>query len=233
MRAGVRPSDMVRLWWRPVVLMALACGALGACSSGQSGGTSAGSCAAVIVHEGHTYWGAAPVKRDPVRTGRLVNGVIPACDDTGGQEPAGPDEHVKVAELAGVPISTAFVWQNTVFVRRGSELPALTRPWFRAPRCTTAGDFSMTADWLGVRGPRKPRFDGDIRLPYRLEVHVVDGPSRYVGAILHVHADRATDPALGPRDGKTSLSQGGQVAARVDCVDGKFHVLSVHVPHTR
>jgi hypothetical protein len=91
----------------------------------------------------------------------------------------------------------------------------------------------MTADWLGVTGSHKPRFEGDIRLPYRLEVHAVDGPGRYVGATLHVHADRATDPALGPRDVKTSLWHGGQVAARVDCVDGRFHVLSVHVPHTR
>lgn len=229
----MRPSDMVRLWWRPFVLMALACGAFGACSSGQSSGTSSTSCAAVIVHDGREYWGTAPVKRDPDTTRRLVTGVMPACDDTGGQEPAEPAEHVKVAELADVPITTAFLWQNTAFVRRGSELPAVTRPWFHAPRCTTVGDFDMTADWLGVMGPHEPRSDGDVRLPYRLEVHVVDGPSRYVGATLHVHADRATDPALGPRDVRASLWHGGQVAARVDCVDGRFHVLSVHVPHTR
>jgi hypothetical protein len=173
------------------------------------------------------------VKRDPATTGRVADGVIPACDDTGGQVPAGADEHVKVAELADVPITTAFLWENTVFVRRGSELPALTRPWFHAPRCTSAGDFSMTADWRGVVGPHKPRLDGDIRLPYRLEVHVVDGPSRYVGATLHVHADRATDPALGPRDVTTSQPRGGQVAARVDCIDGRFHVLSLRVPHTK
>jgi hypothetical protein len=224
---------MVRLWWRPVLLVALACGLFGACSSGQSGGTPAASCAAVIVHDGHTYWGTAPVKRDPDTTGRLVNGVRPACDDTSGQETAGPAEHVKVAELAGVPITTAFLWHTTVFVRRGSDLPAGTRPWFHAPRCRSAGDFNMTADWLGVTAPHKPRFDGDIRLPYRLELHVVDGPSPYVGATLQVHADRATDPALGPRDVTTSLWHGGQVAARVDCVDGRFHVLSLRVPHTK
>lgn len=212
--------------------VALLAGALAACTSGHSGGSASASCAAAVVYDGHLYLGQRPPKRDPATTGRLFDAVLPGCDDTGGQLPADPDERVKVSELADVPITTAFLWQDTVFVRRGHELPAVSRPWFRAPRCATDGRFRLRADWLGVTGPRKTRFDGDLRPPYRLEVHVVDGPSEYVGTTVHVRADAGTDPLLGPRDEKTSLQHGGRVVAQVECVDGRFHAVSLRVPST-
>jgi hypothetical protein len=86
---------------------------------------------------------------------------------------------VQVAELADVPLQTAFLWNGSVFIREGRELPAANRAWFRAPDCATAGTFVIVADWLGVTGPKKPRFDGDLRTPYRLEVRVTHGPSTY------------------------------------------------------
>jgi len=215
---------------RPLVVVVVGCLALAACAGGQTGGTASASCVAVIVYDGHSYWGQGGLKRDPPTTGRLIGAVLPGCDDTGGQLPAEPDARVQIAELADVPISTAFLWQGTVFVRRGHGLPAVSRPWFRAPRCTTDGRFGLTGDWLGVTGPHKPRFDGDIRPPYRLEVHVVDGPKEYVGATVHVRADAGTDPVLGPRDVASSLQHGRQVVARVDCVDGQFHAVSLRVP---
>jgi hypothetical protein len=202
--------------------------ALSSCASGAGGG--AASCAAVIEYRGHAYWGAGPVKRDPATTGRLVTGVIPVCDDSGGQRPEDPAEQVEVAELALVPLDTAFTWNGSIFVRAGRELPAATRPWFHAPLCRRDDEFDLTADWLGVTGPNKPRFDGDLRPPYRLEVHVTQGPEEYVGATVLVHADAATEPGLGARDVRSSLWKGGQVTARVDCVDGRFHARSLRVP---
>ena len=86
-----------------------------------------------------------------------------------------PEETVQVAELDGVPLETAFLWADTIYLRRGRELPAATQIWFRAPRCTSDGEFDLIADWLGVTGPKKPRFDGDLRPPYRLQVHVTQG----------------------------------------------------------
>ncbi|HYQ31682.1 MAG TPA: hypothetical protein VEQ83_00595 [Lapillicoccus sp.] len=202
--------------------------ALSSCSSRDGGGEA--SCAAVIEYRGHAYWGSGPLKRDPATTGRLVAGVIPACDDSGGQQPEDPAEPVEVAELADVPLDTAFTWNGAVFVRAGRELPAATRPWFHAPLCRRDAEFDLTADWVGVTRQEQPRFDGDLRPPYRLEVHVTQGPEEYVGATVLVHADAATKPGLGPRDVKSSLWEGGRVTARVECVDGRFHALALRVP---
>ena len=190
-------------------LVVLTCVALASCASGDAGagssGTGSASCAAAVVYQGHTYLGHGGVKRDPATTGRLVEGVVPSCDDSGGQEPVEPDERVPVAELADVPLETAFLWNGGVYLRNGRRLPAATETWFREQRCTSAGEFDLTADWLGAAGPVKPRFDGDLRPPYRLEVHVTEGPQKYVGTTIRVHADAATDPALGTRDVRTSL----------------------------
>ncbi len=101
------------------------------------------------------------------------------------------------------------------------------------PRCTSDGEFELTADWLGVTGPKKVRFDGDLRPPYRLRVHVTEGPAevrRHHDPGARRRRDRAR--ALGPRDVKESLWQGGQVAARVQCVHGRFRAVSLAVPPT-
>lgn len=215
---------------RELVLLALLV-PLAACGSPVSvGGGGNASCAAVIEYDGHTYWGRGDLKRDPATTGREVTAVIPACDDTGGQDPAVGDESVRVSELVDVPLATGFLWQDAVYVREGSRLPPTTDAWFRAQRCDTAGAFELVADWLGVTSPHEPRFDGDLRPPYRLEVRVTDGPKEYVGTSIVLRADGATDPGLGPRDVKQSLWKGGQVAARVTCDEGRFRALSLRVP---
>jgi predicted small secreted protein len=213
--------------------LALTCTTLAACSPNDVVGEGVGSgasCAAMINYRGHSYWGGGELRRDPARTGRLVTGAIPGCDDTGGQLPPPSPESVQVAELADVPLRTALWWAGTVYVRTGRQLPAWTRLWFRAPRCLLARTFSLRADWLGVTGPNEPRFDGDLRPPYRLSVHVTDGPEEYVGATVQVHADTATEPGLGPVDVKASLWKGGEVTARVRCVDGRFRAVSLVVP---
>jgi hypothetical protein len=222
---------VVRLSRRGAVLLAVGCAALTSCASlatDADSGQSA-SCAAVVVYRGHTYRGQAPVKQDPATTGRLVRGAVPGCDDSGGTvgihaEPA------RLAELADVPVETALLFNGVVYVRRGGALPAAARTWFKAPRCSSTEPFALTADWIGVTGPGKPRFDGDLRPPYRLDVHVRSGPKAYVGATVQLDADAATDPRLRPRDVKGGLWKGGQVAARISCVDGRFHALALRVP---
>jgi hypothetical protein len=211
-------------------LLIFGCAVLASCSSGGSGGEGSAACAAQVRYEGHTYWGAGELKRDPATTGRRVKAVLPACDDSGGQEPTDPDTWVDADVLAYVPAETAVLWNGGVYLRDGRELPAAARLWFRTPRCTTDGQFDMIADWLGVIGPKAPRFDGDLRLPYRLEVHVTNGPDAYTGTRIQMHADAATDPGLGPNDVKTSLWKGGQLVARVECLGGQFHALSLRVP---
>ena len=122
---------------------------------------------------------------------------------------------------------TAVLFDGSVYVRDGRDLPEATRGWFRAPRCGGAGTFEVTGDWLGVTGPRRPRFDGDLRPPYRLEVHVTSGPTRYVGATIMLRATRSTVPALTPSDVRTSLWRGGQVTASVRCTDRGFEALAL------
>ena len=220
----------VALAVRSTCALALAGTALASCSDGGDGDPGSAACPAVVMRHGHTYWGVGQVKRDPATTGRLVDAVVPACDDSGGQRPVEPDEPVQVHELADVPVGTAVLRDGRVYLREGRELPSVAQPWFRAPRCTSEDEFGLTADWLGVTGPNTPRFDGDLRPPYRLEVHVVEGPRAYVGATVLVHADATTEPGLGPRDVKTSLWRGGRVIARVTCVHGRFHAVSLRTP---
>ena len=123
---------------------------------------------------------------------------------------------------------TAVYFQGAIYVRDGRHLPKRTQRWFRASRCDMPGRFEVTGDWLGVRGPKKPRFDGDIRVPYRVEMHVTSGPARYVGATITVRATESTDPTLTPADVKASLWRGGRVTASVRCADRKFTALALH-----
>lgn len=69
------------------------------------------------------------------------------------------------------------------------------------------GTFELTSDWLGITGSRRTRFVGDLRPPYRLEVHVTKGPPAYVGATIALHADIGTDPA-GRRERPQKASTG-------------------------
>jgi hypothetical protein len=132
-----------------------------------------------------------------------------------------------VEELADVAPATAVLFRGSVYVRDGRDLPGTTRGWFRAPGCGSTGTFELTGDWLGVTGSRRPRFDGDLRPPYRLEVHVTSGPTRYVGATIMLRATRSTVPALTPSDVRTSLWRGGQVRASVRCTDRRFEALAL------
>jgi hypothetical protein len=61
-------------------------------------------------------------------------------------------------------------------------------------------------------------------------VHVTSGPDAYAGTTIQVHAMQPPTPDSVRNDVKTSLWNGGQVAARVDCVGGRFRAVSLRVP---
>jgi hypothetical protein len=217
-------SNFMRLAVAPVA-GAIVLAGLSGCSSRDAGSA---SCAAVLVYDGHTYAGTGEIKRDPEITGRSMPAVLPGCDDTGGQAETEQDEPVRVNELVDVAPSTAVLFQGSIYVRDGRDLPERTQRWFRAPRCATDRTFELAGDWLGVTGPTTLRFDGDIRPPYRLKVHVTSGPTRYVGTTITVRATEATDPDLTPADVKSSLWQGRQVNASVRCAARHFEALALH-----
>lgn len=188
-------------------------------AGGGSGGSGAGDCAALLEYGGHRYYGERELRRDPATTGRVETGTVPGCDDGGG---AGPDRRVQVAELAEVPMARAVLVDGRLYVRYDRRLPEAVRGWFPAPGCSTPLDFEVRGDWLGVRGAHRPRFDGDLRPPYRVAVHVTAGPEEYLGATIRLLATGATHPGLGPDDVRSSLLAGGGLVAEVRCADGLF-----------
>lgn len=201
-------------------------GSAGACQAPSDGGGEA-SCAAVIELDGHTYWGRGGLDRIPPTTGEALPAVVPGCDDSGGQDEPVRDESVQVQVLDGVEPRVAVLYHDTLYLREGESLPEETAAWFRASRCTTEGEFELTADWLGVRSSRKTRFDGDVRLPYRMMVRVTEGPAPYVGGKVTLRASAPTGPTLTPEDVKSSLWEGGRVEATVRCEEGRFVLVAV------
>jgi hypothetical protein len=227
----IRPTRMrlqtARNRIRAVLLSVLCLTLTGGCGASSGGGDGAASCAAVIELDGHTYWGRGGVERIPPTTDRSLPAVLPGCDDSGGQDGAVEEESVEVQVLADLEPTVAVLFQDTIYVRDGAKLPEETQIWFRAPRCASSGEFELTADWLGVRSTKKVRFDGDIRLPYRLMVKVTDGPSSYLGTKLTLRASTSTGPTLSPHDVKASLWEGGRVVATVRCDQGGFDLVDV------
>ncbi|QZY27898.1 hypothetical protein K6T13_10325 [Nocardioides coralli] len=184
----------------------------------------------MIEYDGHTYWGQAQLMRRPEVSGRTVTVVRPGCEDSGGQGEVEQDTEVEARELADVGPETAVLVGDSLFVREGRDLPEQLDDWFRSPPCTSPGRFELTAQWLGITSPNEPRFDGDVQAPYRLEVRVTDGPTRYVDATITIRATTGTHPALQPGDVESSLWEGGFVIATVRC-DGEDFVATGIVAH--
>lgn len=179
------------------------------------------ACAAIVEYDGQRYLGHGGLDRVPGTTGRTEKGVAPGCDDTfDGDVPE--DREVVVEQLEDVPLDVAFLVDGSVYVREGRELPDETRAWFVPPSCEEAGSFEVAGAWLGVQGGPEPRFDGDIRPPYRLEVSIEDGPAAYVDTTVEIHANEQTEPLLTTKDVKQALWSPGTLTAEVHCEDGRF-----------
>lgn len=199
---------------RILVLALAAMLVFGGCNDDDARGGGSGSCPAELDYAGHRYVGSGELKRDPATTGRIETASTTGC--------GGISVEVDVAELADLPLARALLAQGTVYFRTDLPYPDQARAWYVAPRCGRAGSFEVRGNWLGVRGPNEPRFDGDIRLPYRLDVHVTGGAKDYVSTTITIHATLDTAPALTPNDVKTALWNPGELFAEVHCEDGKF-----------
>ena len=180
----------------------------------SAGTSSDASCAALLEYDGDEYGGHGDLKRQPATTGRVETGVAPGCDDGNGEA---PDRQVRVAELADLPMDRAVLVEGSLYVRTDLPFPESARPWFVPPSCHTRGSFELQGDWISVQGPKEPRFDGDLRMPYRLGVRVTGGPVEYRETTIQVHVDERTAPTLGPDDVNTSLWEGGGVVAEMRC----------------
>jgi hypothetical protein len=209
---------------RPYLAALAAAALLGGCEETpvSSGGDS--PCQTVLDYHGHRYVRHGELRRDPTTTGRVDSGTMPACDDGNGAEPA---RQVQVAELADVSQRRAVLVEGTLYVRTDLPFPEVARIWFVSPRCSTGGWFELDDDRLSVAGAPRPRFDGDLRPPYRLGVHVTHGPRKYLGTTIRIQVTRRTHPSLGPEDVKTSLWQGGGLNARIRWFKHAFEATSI------
>ncbi|MDN4175057.1 hypothetical protein QWY28_18985 [Nocardioides sp. SOB77] len=200
-------------------------------SAGQelpgTGAVAAAICAATLELDGRTYLGHGELRRQPEVTGRRLDGVVPGCDDTPNRGDPEPDRSVQAEELADLPAEVAVLLDGSVYVRDGEELPPEVRVWFDSPTCDHAGELGLTGTWLAVRGPHEPRFDGDIRPPYRIEVEVTTGAPSYAGTRLWIHVGPAADPLLGAADVRDTLWEGGVVRASVRCDSDRFVATAV------
>ncbi len=161
-------------------------GGRGSVASGEA------SCAAVVEYDRRRYLGYGDLVREPETTGRVGRGSVPACDD--GEAATGYG--VEVSELADVPMHRAVLVDGSVYVREGQRLPKAARSWFVPPPCTTDGRFELRGDWISAEGPHRPRFDGDLRPPYR-----------WVSASARDHGSTSGRPSRSePRSGRIPLS---------------------------
>ena len=208
-----------------VLALAVACLPLGLTSCGASGPTlgettrSSASCAAVLRVDGKDYLGTGGLRRDPPVTGEEIEAVLPGCNDTGGE--AQPGETVSAQVLSEVDSDTALLFNGDVYVREGSEAPDL-RTGARRPRATPTAPSSSRARGSGSRVRTSRSRTATSSFPYRITMHVDEGPDEYERAQVVVHAGAETNPALGPDDVKSTLWTGGTVTAQVRCDGDKF-----------
>ena len=193
--------------------------------SNTTGGTGANACAAVVVLDGQSYSGHGDLMRIPATTGRTDVGRRPSCDDSGGQQPEDPAVDVEVEEIKGIPISQAFLVGDSFYIRDGADLPELARPWFRPQTCDPDGPTGLTGRWLGVTTQIEPRFDGDLRPPYRIDFRIdetqPDHPA-YAGWRVVIRVPGVADPALTPQDVEDALWDGAPLTVRVHCEGKRF-----------
>ena len=204
---------------RPLTLALLLTLALAGCSGSPGGSSGAASCADLVRYDDHRYHGEGELQRMPATGGPAGTATRVTCDDGSGESEA---DEVDVTELRDVPLERAFLSHGQIYVRDGRDLPEAARVWFARTTCDETGPFELTGQWLGVASPRKVRFDGDIRPPYRITAWVTAGPPAYVDTRVTVHATGRTHPQLGPQDVKRSLWEGGDVTAHLHCAGGRF-----------
>lgn len=211
---------------RRVLMCALIAGAVfGACggaTSGTEGGT--GSCAFVGEFRGGNYEPVA-VRKAPAEGEHLGTAVLPACENTGGDEEA-QDERIEVARLQGVPPQEAILWQgrfDQVLVHEGTSLPPEVAALMQPPGCDTEdAPVQLSGPWLGIIGPGQET-EVDLKPPYRVDMFVEEASDqRYERALITVRVPRDAGEPLTPEDVRESLWKGGTIDVDAICDDSAY-----------
>lgn len=199
-------------------------------NSGGGGGDGAGSsasCAALIVWHGQTYMGVGGLVIQPAHGRPLGLATIPPCQDTGDQTQPGGAQHVPVFALGRTSPHRAIVNGTSVYVRNATHLPRSVVALLRVPACTEPQQFPVVARWGGVETSHKPKFDGDLRPPYRLDLLVTDGPAPLHRAQITAAVDSSTTGLLTPADVRTVLWTYGTLHLTMSCAGKAYHVNAI------
>lgn len=188
----------------------------------------AAACVLTVVYQGNRYfeWSVEVVPREG---GPLGTGIIPDCNDTGGEP--GRGEAIELTGLEGVSPEIALLWRGrpeAVLVREGfeNELPAELRR--EAPACDPADEpIRLAGPWFGLFGPR-PGDPEDVDLETSYDVKLFAAESsvpRYERAFLVVRVPAGLDRSL-TRDDLRWLWD-GTIELSVVCRDGRYVAESV------
>lgn len=186
----------------------------------------AGACILTIEYQGNRYFETA-VEVVPREAEPLGTGVIPDCNDTGGEP--GPGDEVEVSALAGVPPEVALFWPGrpeSVLVREGFEnrLPAALRQ--EAPTCDPTDEpIRLAGPWFGIWG-RGDLEDVDLTASYEVKLFAAKSSApRYERAFLLVRVPAGLERSL-TRDNLRWLWD-GTIAVTAACRDGRYLAESV------
>jgi hypothetical protein len=193
------------------------------------GGAGLDACMLVMTYDGARFEGApgGPPDRAPVLTGRSATASLATCDDGAGPDSGG---EVEVEEIDGVALETAFWHQGSIMVREGADLPQALDPLYRAPTCELAGEVEVRGQWLGVVSKKKPRFDGDLRPPLRIQLYVEetsDAAADLDRYTIWVRDDGTARPALDKTMAEEALwSSRAALETVLVCSGGRFQARS-------
>ena len=186
--------------------------------------SSSSSCAMVLRWEDQEYTGGFPLRQRPPLTGRLIDMVLPGCDDTGSGE-AEPDEVVQVEEIEGIDPAVAVYWHEAAHLAEGAEVPPELEQYRRRRTCDPEGPTTLVTEWVGVRQRKEVRFDGDFRPPLRLDVREVE-----TGDQLRIQDLGGADPDLGKRHARRALwSTDAYLVVDVHCEGTDFVADGYHL----
>ena len=179
----------------------------------------------MLDYRGDRYTSAGDLARLPTAVGTAGQATYPPCDDTGGRLPSGGGGQVSVGRIRGVDPGTAFLANGRLWLHRDvTSLPGFVRASRLPVPCTLRGPVTVSGTWLSVESPRRVRFDGDVRPPYRIELasgtpSVV--PAGYQSVVLSVAGTRDTRTAT-PAEVRRTLQSGDPVDVEVHCDGRRF-----------
>lgn len=193
------------------------------------GGDPEADCARELTYDGATYTPVPGTLRMPI-AGKTLPGVARTggCDDGNGR--SDPTD-LTVQAVPGVG-SVAVIVSGDLWIRFGSELPPALSDVRADPTCETSSvPLSLEGTVTSLEPTQAPRFDGDIRAPYALELRTDDPrlvQDRFAWVIVRAKGRAGSEP-----DAETvrrALWNGEPATVIVTCDGDRFEVLSVSSP---